>query len=164
MTTNATAIAAEFEKIVEDVFDHSAKDMRRLMEQLMANKELASLFTSGKTVSIGEKPHNSNSNTTRKPRTAHQPKADDVRCQGLAWNLEKDPETGELKPKRCTRGCEPDSKFCKQHGLPDGKKCAGCSAYYGEDTIHDFKYEHMGTIHDPSYIFDKYHADVLKIY
>ena len=42
-------------------------------------------------------------------------------------DLEKDLETGELRPKRCTRGCEGDSKFCKQHGSVDGTICKDCS-------------------------------------
>jgi hypothetical protein len=158
------------ETVIEQVINPSAKDMRILKEAIMANPELASLFNGIPHKAIIEKtgtvkvPKALSVAVDRKPRAAPQPKADEVRCQAVVWNLEKDAETGELKPKRCTRGCDAGSTFCKQHGLPDGKKCAGCSAYFGEDVVHQFKHEHMGTIHEPSYIFEKYRKDVEKIY
>ncbi|NBP16826.1 hypothetical protein EBU95_20970 [bacterium] len=153
------------ENLIETTFDPSAKDMRAFKEAILANKDLANLFNSGtsdnvKKVSVGVAPQISE----KKPRAAPQPKANEVRCQALVWNLEKDETTGELKPKRCTRGCDNQSNFCKQHALVDGKRCSDCSNYFGEDIIHQFKHEHMGTIHEPSYIFEKYHNDVLKIY
>jgi hypothetical protein len=148
-------------QIIENTFNPSAKDMRLLTEAIQANKELAGLFNSTQTKVIVEK---SSTAAPRKPRAPIQKKDDAVRCHAVVWNLEMNEATGELVPKRCTRGCEGYYKFCKQHNLVDGKKCAGCSAYFGEDIIHQFKHEHMGTIHEPSYIFDKYHADVLKIY
>ena len=148
-------------QIIENTFNPSAKDMRLLTEAIQADKELAGLFNSAQIKVIVEK---SSTAAPKKPRAPVQMKDDAVRCQAVVWNLEMNEATGELVPKRCTRGCEGDNKFCKQHGLADGKKCAGCSAYFGEDIIHQFKHEHMGTIHEPSYIFDKYHADVLKIY
>lgn len=150
------------ENIVEEIFNPSAKDMRVFKEMILANKDLAKLF-SGADVSLVQKT-SEKSQVERKPRATAQPKADGERCQAVVWNLEKDSETGELKPKRCTRGCEGSSNFCKQHGLIDGKRCSDCSNYFGEDVIHQFKHEHMGTIHEPSYIFEKYHNDVLKIY
>jgi hypothetical protein len=152
------------ETVIEQVINPSAKDMRNLKDAIMANPELASLFNGITHKAIIEKTGTVKVAVDRKPRAAPHPKADEVRCQAVVWNLEKDAETGELKPKRCTRGCDAGSTFCKQHGLPDGKKCAGCSAYFGEDVVHQFKHEHMGTIHEPSYIFEKYRKDVEKIY
>ena len=147
------------ENIIEEIFNPSAKNMRVFKEKILANKDLVKLISGSVKVEGGQK-----TQIEKKPRAPVQPKANDVRCQAVVWNLEKDEQTGELKPKRCTRGCDGSSTFCKQHGLPDGKRCTDCSNYFGEDIIHQFKHEHMGTIQEPSYIFEKYHNDVLKIY
>ena len=65
-----------------------------------------------------------------------------------------------FRSQRCTRGCEDGSDFCKSHGAVDGKKCADCSAYHGEDVVHGFKHEHLGTIHEKSYVIDKFWNDL----
>ena len=148
-------------QIIENTFNPSAKDMRLLTEAIQANKELAGLFNSAQSKVIVEK---SSTAAPKKPRAPSQKKDDAVRCTALVWNLEVDETTGELVAKRCTRGCEGESKFCKQHGLADGKKCAECSAYCGKDIVHDFKHEHLGTTENPSWAFEKYHQQLLAIY
>jgi len=150
------------EQVIEQVFNPSSKDMRLFKEALLAQKDLSSLFNSN--LNNKDSIEKTQTNQIRKPRAAPTPKPDDVRCQAVTWNLEMDDTTGQLKPKRCTRACDNGANFCKQHGLPDGKKCPQCSAHFCEDIIHQFKYEHMGTIHEASWAFEKYHSDVLKIY
>jgi hypothetical protein len=85
------------------------------------------------------------------------------RCEALVWKLEMNAD-GELVPARCKRSMEKDCKFCKQHGAVDGKKNEDDSAFYGKDIIHEFKWQHLGTIHEPSYIFTKCRDKLLKSY
>jgi len=149
--------------IIGSVFGEDANAMGKFQESVLSNKELSSLLASrGKRVSL--KPTSSKTGseeTMRKVRSAVAPKSDEVRCQALVWMLEKDVE-GNWIPQRCSRGCESESVFCKGHGGVDGKKCADCSAYHGEDTIHEFKHEHLGTIHSKSYVIDKFWNDLVK--
>jgi hypothetical protein len=149
--------------IIGSVFGEDANAMGKFQESVLSNKELSSLLASrGKRVSL--KPTSSKTGseeTMRKVRSAVAPKSDEVRCQALVWMLEKDVE-GNWIPQRCSRGCESESVFCKGHGGVDGKKCADCSAYHGEDTIHEFKHEHLGTIHAKSYVIDKFWNDLVK--
>ena len=144
-------------KIVESVFDPKSATMRQFKESVMANKELCSLLVSGVVVKTGSE----ETVVVRKARASIKPKDDGVRCQALVWMLEKDAE-GNWVPQRCTRGCEDGSDFCKSHGSVDGKKCADCSAYHGEDVCHEFKHEHLGTIHEKSYVIDKFWNDLVK--
>jgi hypothetical protein len=99
--------------------------------------------------------------TAKRVRAVTKPKDDGVRCQALVWMLEKNAD-GEWIPQRCTRGCEEGSDFCKGHGAVDGRKCADCSAYHGEDTIHGFKHEHLGTIHERSYVIEKFWSELVR--
>lgn len=146
----------QIEKIVETVFDPKSNVMRKFKESVMSNKELSSLLVSGQKTRSEESVA-----VVRKARATAKPKADDVRCQALVWMLEKDAE-GNWVPQRCTRGCEGESGFCKSHGAVDGKKCADCSAYHGEDICHGFKHEHLGTIHERSYVIDKFWNDLVR--
>lgn len=143
-------------KIVETVFEPKLNAMREFTESVKLNKELSSLLASGVAVVKTR-----SEETVRKPRAAVRPKDDDVRCQALVWMLEKDAD-GNWVPQRCTRGCEDGSDFCKSHGAVDGKKCADCSAYHGEDICHGFKHEHLGTIHSKSYVIDKFWNDLVR--
>jgi len=149
--------------IIGGVFGEDEIAMGKFQESVLSNKELSSLLASrGKRVSL--KPTSSKTGseeTMRKVRSAAAPKSDEVRCQALVWMLEKDAE-GNWIPQRCSRGCESESVFCKGHGGVDGKKCADCSAYHGEDTIHEFKHEHLGTIHTRSYVIDKFWTDLVR--
>ena len=149
--------------IIGGVFGEDEIAMGKFQESVLSNKELSSLLaSSGKRVIL--KPTSSKTGseeTIRKVRSAAAPKSDEVRCQALVWMLEKDVE-GNWIPQRCSRGCESESVFCKGHGGVDGKKCADCSAYHGEDTIHEFKHEHLGTIHTRSYVIDKFWTDLVR--
>ena len=149
--------------IIGSVFGEDENAMSKFKESVLSNKELSSLLASSvKRVSL--KPTSSKTGseeTIRKVRSAVVPKSDEVRCHALVWMLEKDVE-GNWIPQRCSRGCESESMFCKGHGGVDGKKCADCSAYHGEDTIHEFKHEHLGTIEKRSYVIDKFWTDLVK--
>ena len=151
----------QIEKIVESVFDPKSATMRQFKESVMANKELSSLLVSGLKSVVSVKTGSEETVVVRKPRAVIKPKDDGVRCQALVWMLEKDAE-GNWVPQRCTRGCEEGSGFCKSHGGVDGKKCADCSAYHGEDVVHGFKHEHLGTIYEKSYVIDKFWNDLVK--
>jgi hypothetical protein len=144
--------------IVAGVF--GAEKLEEFKASLTENQELASLLVSGKKV-VGRSIAGNEETITRKPRGAVKPKADDVRCQALVWMLEKN-AAGEWIPQRCTRGCEGESDYCKSHGAVDGKKCGDCSAYHGEDVVHGFKHEHLGTIHERSYVIDKFWNELVR--
>ncbi len=158
---NQRSIMNALEQIIGDVF--GSEKMDEFKKSLAESQELSSLLASGlKSGTIrGAKVKAGSEETTRKPRSATKPKDDGVRCQALVWMLEKNAE-GEWIPQRCTRGCEEGSDFCKGHGAVDGKKCADCSAYHGEDTIHSFKHEHLGTIHESTYVITKFWNDLVR--
>ena len=158
---NQRTIMNALEQIIGGVF--GSEKMDEFKRSLAESQELSSLLASGlKSGSVRvAKVKAGSEETTRKPRAATKPKDDGVRCQALVWMLEKNAE-GEWTPQRCTRGCEEGSDFCKGHGAVDGKKCADCSAYHGEDTIHGFKHEHLGTIHERSYVIEKFWNELLR--
>jgi hypothetical protein len=147
--------------VIAGVFGEEKMDAFKA--SLTENSELSSLLASGKKSGARNAKLKSGSEETtmRKPRGALKPKSDDVRCQALVWMLEKDAE-GNWVPQRCSRGREGESDFCKGHGAVDGKKCGDCSAYHGEDVIHGFKHEHLGTIHERSYVIEKFWTDLVR--
>lgn len=149
------------EQIIGGVF--GSEKMEEFKKSLAESQALSSLLASGlKSGSVRvAKVKTGSVETIRKPRAVTKPKDDGVRCQALVWMLEKNAE-GEWIPQRCTRGCEEGSDFCKGHGAVDGKKCADCSAYHGDDTIHGFKHEHLGTIHEGSYVIEKFWNELVR--
>jgi hypothetical protein len=60
---------------------------------------------------------------------------------------------GEFVPSRCKRCVEDNTKFCKQHGAADGKPWK-CKERGDIETTHEFKWQHLGTVHEPSPIFE----------
>jgi hypothetical protein len=70
---------------------------------------------------------------------------------------------GQLVPSRCKRCIEENTKFCKQHGAADGKPWK-CKERGNVETTHEFKWQHLGTVNEPSPIFDleKAKAELLK--
>jgi hypothetical protein len=142
--------------MIEDIMNPSAKDMRAFQEKLNES-ELALLFSAveGNCVSSGKKKaarSATSSKVTKAPRNQSKPADDDVRCEALAFAYEMNSE-GRLVPARCKRCVEEDTKFCKQHGAADGKPWK-CKERGDLETVHDFKWQHLGTVHDPSPIFE----------
>ena len=142
--------------MIEDIMNPSAKDMRAFQEKLNES-ELALLFSAveGNCVSSGKKKaarSATSSKVTKAPRNQSKPADDAVRCEALAFAYEMNPE-GRLVPARCKRCAEEDTKFCKQHGAADGKPWK-CKERGDQETVHDFKWQHLGTVHDPSPIFE----------
>ena len=146
--------------VVAGVFGE--EKLETFKKSLAESQELSSLLASGKKSGVRNAKVKSGSEetTVRKPRSV-KPKSDDVRCHALVWMLEKDAE-GNWVPQRCSRGCEGESDFCKGHGAVDGKKCVDCSAYHGEDVIHGFKHEHLGTIEERSYVIEKFWSELVR--
>jgi hypothetical protein len=147
--------------VVSGVFGEDKLD--EFKRSLAESQELSSLLASGLKSGNGRvaKLKAGSEESTKRSRAVVKPKADGVRCQALVWMLEKNAE-GEWIPQRCTRGCEEGSDYCKGHGAVDGKKCADCSAYHGEDVIHGFKHEHLGTIHESSYVITKFWNELVR--
>lgn len=147
--------------VVSNVF--GPDKLEEFKKSVADSHELSSLLASGLKSGNSRvaKKKAGSEETVRKPRGVVKAKADDVRCQALVWMLEKNAE-GEWVPQRCSRGCEEGSAFCKGHGAVDGKKCSDCSAYHGEDTIHGFRHEHLGTIHEETYVIRKFWPELVR--
>jgi hypothetical protein len=153
-------------ELIEKTFDPKSKDMRMFREALHSSS-IASLFFNvpgkksmevNQTDSLSEIPKKE-----RKTRGPIPVKPDGERCQAFIYALEKDPETGEWKPKRCARSHEKDAYFCKLHGSVDGKKNDEDSKYAGMDVIHEFKWGRFGCVEiGPSYMFEKFKDELIK--
>jgi len=142
--------------MIEDIMNPSAKQMRTFQEKLN-DSELALLFSAveGNCVSSGKKKaarSATSSKVTKAPRNQSKPADDAVRCEALAFAYEMNSE-GRIVPARCKRCVEEDTKFCKQHGAADGKPWK-CKERGDLETVHDFKWQHLGTVNEPSPIFE----------
>jgi hypothetical protein len=142
--------------MIEDIMNPSAKDMRAFQQKL-SESELALLFSAveGNCVSSGKKKaarSATSSKVPKAPRNQCKPADDAVRCEALSFAYEMSSE-GRLVPARCKRCVEEDTKFCKQHGAADGKPWK-CKERGDLETVHDFKWQHLGTVNDPSPIFE----------
>lgn len=91
------------------------------------------------------------------------PKPDEIRCHALTYMVRPD-ERGVLVPKQCIRAKECGSDFCKQHNVVVNTACAGCSMNACQDIVHKYQWEHFGTIHRPTYVFEKYADDLRANY
>jgi len=80
-----------------------------------------------------------------------------LRCHALIYDLEYNANSN-LVPARCKRTIKNGSLFCKQHGSKNMKD----SQYLGKDIIHEFKWERLGTIDAPTYIFEKSYEQLVK--
>ena len=159
-----TKYLTSLEEIIEKTFDPKSKDMRAFKEAL-SNSSISNLFFNvpgGKAVIAIEK-ETADTKKERKIRGPVQVKSDGDRCQAFIYALEFNDETGEWKPKRCTRGHEKEGHFCKLHGAPDGKKNEEDSKHAGIDVIHEFKWGRFGCVESgPTYIFEKFKDELIK--
>ena len=141
--------------MIEEIMNPSSKTMREFQEKLNES-ELALIFNSiqDKCITPGSKkgPRSATSKVTKAPRNSTKAAEDDVRCEALAFAYEMNAE-GKLVPSRCKRCVEENTKFCKQHGAADGKPWK-CKERGDIETTHEFKWQHLGTVHDPSPIFE----------
>jgi len=142
--------------MIEDIMNPSAKQMREFQEKLNAS-ELALLFSAieGNCVSSGIKKgarSATSSKVAKAPRNPTKTADEAVRCEALVFAYEMNPE-GRLVPARCKRCIEDDTKFCKQHGAPDGKPWKG-KQRGNVETVAEFKWQHLGTVQAPSPIFE----------
>jgi hypothetical protein len=148
--------------MIEEILNPSAKSMREFQEKLNES-EIALIFNainapsskkSAKTASAKHQP--------KAPRNQTKAAEDDVRCEALVFAYEMNGD-GQLVPSRCKRCVEENTKFCKQHGAPDGKPWKG-KQRGNLETIAEFKWQHLGTVDAPSPIFEleKAKAELLK--
>ena len=150
--------------MIEEIINPSAKIMREFEEKLNES-EIALIFNAiaTKANKKGAKSINSQK-LTKAPRNQTKAADDEVRCEALVFAYEMNAE-GQLVPSRCKRCIEENTKFCKQHGAPDGKPWKGKQR--GDlEVIAEFKWQHLGTVEAPSPIFelDKAKAELLKNY
>ena len=136
-------------------------------KQRLNESELALLFSAVEgncgTSSIKKGPRSATSSKIVKaPRAQTKAAEDDVRCEALVFAYEMNAD-GQLVPSRCKRCVEENTKFCKQHGAPDGKPWKG-KQRGNLETIAEFKWQHLGTVDAPSPIFEleKAKAELLK--
>ena len=142
---------------VEDTLNPSSKDMRAFKDKV---------FELWQTHQCNPTKLNLATNTSnlveKKIRKAHNLLPNEQRCEALIYDLELN--NNQLEPARCKRSMLDNSKFCKQHGSVDGTKNIDDSAHFGKDVIHEFKWGHLGTIHNPSYMFEQTNPILLKRY
>jgi hypothetical protein len=134
-----------------NIFGVSGAKLEELASAVRANGDLCSLLASVEDSSTGRE----------KSKRLISKKVSGVRCDALVWMLEKN-EKGEWVPKRCTRGCESGSSFCKKHGERVSKRCDDCSSFQGCEVVHEFKHEHLGTIAGRSFVIDKFWDVLMK--
>jgi hypothetical protein len=156
--------------LIEEIMNPS-EDHMTAFKQKLNESELALIFSAveGKgncgSSSIKKGARSATSSKIAKaPRNQVKAAEDDVRCEALVFAYEMN-EAGELVPSRCKRCIEENTKFCKQHGAPDGKPWKGKQR--GDlETIAEFKWQHLGTVDAPSHIFEleKAKAELLKNY
>jgi hypothetical protein len=151
-------ILRTFEIAVEETLNPSSKDMRLLKEKILSLLDQTNICTIN---NIENNISNSkNMNTKRKP---HSIVPDQNRCEALICDLEMNSDK-KLVPARCKRSMLQNSKYCKQHGSIDGTINTEDSEHFGKEIKHDFKWGHLGTIHKPSYVFEKSYDILLKKY
>ena len=150
--------------MIEEIINPSAKIMREFEEKLNES-EIALIFNAIATTANKKGAKSINSQKlTKAPRNQTKAADDEVRCEALVFAYEMNAE-GQLVPSRCKRCIEENTKFCKQHGAPDGKPWKGKQR--GDlEVIAEFKWQHLGTVEAPSPIFelDKAKAELLKNY
>jgi len=91
------------------------------------------------------------------------PKPDAIRCNAATYMVRPN-ERGVLVPKQCIRAKECGSDFCKQHNVIVNQHCSVCSTNSCQDIVHKYQWEHLGTIHEPSWIFSKFEDDLKAKY
>jgi hypothetical protein len=75
-------------------------------------------------------------------------------CNGLVALMTYDPTDSTWTPKKCSRGCLPNSLYCKTHGKnTEHIICQQCTEHHGTEVRHTFLHEHFGIVHQPSYHF-----------
>lgn len=75
-------------------------------------------------------------------------------CNGLVALMTYDPTNSTWTPKKCSRGCLPNSQYCKTHGKNTQHIiCQQCTEHHGHEVKHTFLHEHFGITHQPSYHF-----------
>jgi len=143
---------------VEDTLNPSSKDMRAFKDKVFE------LWQTHQCEPTKSNLNTNNSNLVEKKiRKAHNILPNEHRCEALIYDLELN-NNNQLEPARCKRSMLDNSKFCKQHGAVDGTKNIEDSLHYGKDVIHEFKWGHLGTIHNPSYMFEQSNPVLLKRY
>jgi hypothetical protein len=100
----------------------------------------------------------------RRPRTV---KPAEESCSALVWKLE------DGLPKRCsskftstiTKG-DRTINLCKIHAAKSGNICDDCSAIKDTKCIHEYRYEHLGTVDDRSVIWSNENCirDLERVY
>ena len=149
---NANMMFDKLSEVIENVFDPSAKKMRELKDALAKDAVLQKVFFGADIVVNGGAVAVSSSKSAgvSVPRKTVKPADDENRCHALVFAF-----TDDHKPAQCIRKKhEGSGDFCRQHAQLDGTKCNDCSAHHGKDIVHGSKHEHLGTIDEPSYIFE----------
>jgi hypothetical protein len=76
-------------------------------------------------------------------------------CKGLVALMTYDPINSTWTPKKCSRGCLPNSQYCKTHGKNTQHIiCQQCTEHHGQEVRHTFLHEHFGITDQPSYHFN----------
>lgn len=126
----------QFRNIFEDIVGKSAHNSRwQAIRQRLESSELTI----------------ANLNDTRKRSRIRDPA---TTCNGLVALMTYDPTNSTWTPKKCSRGCLPNSQYCKTHGKNTQHIiCQQCTEHLGHEVRHNFLHEHFGIVNQPSYHF-----------
>jgi hypothetical protein len=158
-TLKQKTTCAELKTLLDNVFDPKGSEMQLFLEALAENPQLAKFFFRVPRVE---------SDGTKKTRTGGATKVvgETDMCTAMTWGLVKN-EEGDLIPKRCSKAKKGDGLYCTQHGskIPEEKqKCKECTLRDCSKVIHEFKWEHLGTIDEPAPMFETHRQDLERIY
>ncbi len=126
--------------IFEDIVGKSAHNSR--WQAMRSRLESADLTVANR----NEQNQNQKRSRIRDPNTT---------CKGLVALMTYDPINSTWTPKKCSRGCLPNSQYCKTHGKNTQHIiCQQCTEHHGHEVRHTFLHEHFGIIDQPSYHFN----------
>jgi len=155
------------ESYIEEAFNPTAKAMRKFIDKVKSGPLIndiidntTSCIQSGYINAVSNEAKPEKIKSKRGPTKAAP---EESRCNGLVYDLEEN-DSGDIIPARCKRSGLNGGQFCKQHGSIDGTKNIIDSEHYGKDIIHEFKWGHLGTVAEPSYIFEKMRTHLLKVH
>jgi hypothetical protein len=141
---------------VISMIENISNDMRTLQEKLN-DCELALLSGAIEVICVSTGNNEpvasaTSPEVTKEPTNFKKPGKKSVPCEALVFAYELNSK-GTIVPARCKRCVEEHAKFCKQHGSRDGKPWKGKESD-GLQPIAQFKWQQLGTVNEPSPIFE----------
>lgn len=155
MTLKQKPIYTELISCILELFDPKSSQMRLFMERIEDNTHMCKLFYRIPRVECDgpKKYHGGNTKIIEECEM----------CTAITYAVIKN-EDGDLVPKRCSRS-KKDDGYCTMHGSKRfEEKCSICSIREKCTVNHEFKWQHLGTISEPTVVFVTDHDDLVRTY